>query len=418
LFVALKGERVDGHDFAAEAVRSGAVAALVAHDVGVPAVIVDDPLRALGELARVVLTRLPDLRLIGVTGSNGKTTTKDLIAQLLSTRGETVAAPGSYNGEIGLPLSVLRAQPTTRHLVLEYGARGTGHIRYLTEIARPDVGVVLGIGVAHLGEFGTRGAIAAAKRELVEALSSDGVAVLNADDPLVAAMAEQTPARLVTFGRDAQADVRAEHCVLDTQGRASFQLVCSGVGADVQLQLYGDHQVTNALAAAGAALQLDVSVADVAAALSAATPTSHWRMEVVETSSGVTVVNDAYNANPDSMAAALRALKAMSAGRRTWAVLGVMAELGDATGDAHRTIGRLAATLGISRVLAVGPVAAGVAESADEGRQTTAETVADADAAIRLLRKNVQAGDVVLVKASRSAGLERVAEALVEAVPA
>jgi UDP-N-acetylmuramoyl-tripeptide--D-alanyl-D-alanine ligase len=413
LFVALAGERVDGHDFAADAVNSGAVAAVTERDVGVPAIVVADPLTALGKLAASVLRALPDVRVVGVTGSNGKTTTKDLLAQVLALRGATVAAPGSYNGEIGLPLSVLQADASTKFLVLEYGARGVGHISYLTDIARPDLAVVLGIGVAHVGVFGSREAIAKAKGELVEALAPTGVAILNADDPLVAAMADRTEARVVTFGTTDSADVRAEHVALDALGRPSFTLASEHASADVSLQLYGEHQVTNAVAAAAAALELGLSPADIAAGLSAATATSRWRMEVVETPDGVTVINDAYNANPDSMGAGLRALVALAGQRRTWAVLGAMGELGELTASAHRDLGVLAASLGVHRVIAVGPAAEPTAEAARTAGATTVDTAADVDAAIALLQHEVHGGDVVLVKASRAAGLERVAEALV-----
>ncbi|MDX6286765.1 MAG: UDP-N-acetylmuramoyl-tripeptide--D-alanyl-D-alanine ligase [Frankiales bacterium] len=420
LFVALKGEHADGHSFAADAVNAGAAAALVSRDVSVPAVVVADPLAALGKLATAVLQALPDVRVIGITGSNGKTTTKDLTASALSTSGATVGTPGSYNGEIGLPLSVLQADASTCFLVLEYGARGIGHIAYLTQIARPDIAVVLGIGVAHVGVFGTHEAIATAKGELVESLEPDGVAVLNADDPAVRAMSHRTTARVVTFGEAPDADVRAVDSTLDALGRPRFTLTTASSEAPVSLQFYGDHQVTNALAAATVAIECGLPVPDVAVALSAATPASRWRMEVVDTSIGVTVINDAYNANPDSMAAGLRALMALAGGRRTWAVLGAMAELGEMTTEAHRDLGALVASLGVDRLVAVGPVAEAIARTArDAAGPTTADTVDDVDAAVALLQRELQQGDVVLVKASRSVGLERLAEALVAgAVPA
>lgn len=407
LFLALPGERADGHDFAGMAVRAGAVAVLATRELEVPTVIVEDVLVALGRLARAVLDRLPDLTVLALTGSSGKTSTKDLLAALLAGHGETVAPPGSFNNELGFPWTVLRACATTRYLVLEEGARGAGHIAALCEIAPPHVAAVLNVGSAHLGGFGSIAAIARAKGELVEALPADGVAVLNADDPLVAAMAGRTAARILWVGTAAEADVRAEDVSLDAVGRASFALVAAGERHDVRLQLHGAHHVGNSLSAAGMALAVGVPLADIAATLTTATPVSPWRMAVSERADGVTIVNDAYNANPESVASALRTLAAMSAdGRRTWAVLGPMAELGEDTGRAHASAGALAVQLGIDRVVAVDAPAIRDGADAAGGHATLA---ADLDAAAALLTEQVRAGDVVLVKASRVAGLERLA---------
>jgi UDP-N-acetylmuramoyl-tripeptide--D-alanyl-D-alanine ligase len=412
LFVAVKGAHVDGHDFGGPAAAAGAVLALGAREVaGLPTVVVADPVHALGQLAHGVLARLPLAHVVGLTGSVGKTTTKDLLAALLSRLGPTVAPPGSYNNELGLPLTVLAADAATRHLVLEMGARGVGHIRELCVLAPPRTGLVLNVGSAHLGEFGSREAVAAAKGELVEALPADGVAVLSADDAVVAAMAARTDARVVTFGESEAADVRAVDVSLDA-GRARFGIVAGGEQQPVALRLVGRHQVANATAAAAAALEAGLPLLDVAAALSAAEPVSRWRMEVVERPDGVTVVNDAYNANPESVRAALDALVALAGDRPTWAVLGEMRELGPGAADAHAEVGRYAAALGVGRVVAVGEEAAAIAEGAGAaGRRTRAEVVADVDAAVDALR-DVRAGDVVLVKASRAAGLERVVAVL------
>ena len=423
LFVAIKGERTDGHEHARSAVRSGATAVLAARPLGVPAVVVPDPVVALGSLARAVLDRLTGLRVCAITGSSGKTTTKDLLATVLETAGPTVATPGSYNNELGLPLTVLAADETTKHLVVEMGARGPGHLTYLCGIAPPQVAVVLNVGAAHVGEFGDLGATAAAKRELVQSLSPDGVAVLNADDGLVAAMAQVAPGRIVRFGGSPSSDVSATDVVMDAQGRASFTLVTPTGTIPVQLALHGAHHVSNCLAVASAALELGVPLADIATAVRAATPRSRWRMEVVERDDGVTVVNDAYNANPDSVRAALEAVAAMSKGRRSWAVLGEMRELGAASADQHAAVGRLAVHLGVDRVVAVGDGARGISDAAKEtpvARTTNLGEepvfVSDADEALALLRAQVRPGDVVLVKASRAAGLERVALGLLEAV--
>ncbi|MFN2563058.1 MAG: UDP-N-acetylmuramoyl-tripeptide--D-alanyl-D-alanine ligase [Jatrophihabitans sp.] len=421
LFLAIAGERVDGHDFAATAVANGAVASIVTREVAGPSILVEDGFAALAALATAVLERLPDVTVIGVTGSSGKTSTKDLLAQVLGTAGPTVAPPGSFNNELGHPYTVLRATRDTRYLVLENSARGIGHIRYLTEIAPPRIGVVLNVGSAHLGEFGSREAIAQAKGELVEALPPDGVAILNADDKLVAAMAARTRARIVTVGEAPTADVRAEGVALDELGRPSFTLVAPAGQAAVLLRLVGAHHVGNALAAAAVALECGLSLLDVAAALSAATAASRWRMEVTDRRDGVLIINDAYNANPESMRAALNTLAAVARSRRpgggrSFAVLGEMAELGPDAPAEHDAIGRLAGRLHISRVIAVGeqarPIQLGAAlEGSEDGESSW---VADVDAAVALLRSELHNGDVVLVKASRAASLERVALALVD----
>jgi UDP-N-acetylmuramoyl-tripeptide--D-alanyl-D-alanine ligase len=416
LFVALPGERVDGHDFAAQAVQAGAMGVLASRATGVPSVLVPDAVAALGALARGMLTRLPELAVIGVTGSSGKTSTKDLLADVLATHGSTVAARGSHNNEIGLPLTVLSATADTRYLVLEMAARGVGHIAYLTELAPPRIGVVLNVGSAHIGEFGGREGIARAKGELVEALPAAGLAVLNADDPLVRAMASRTAARVRTFGVADQADVRARDVRLDAAARASFTLVCASGSAPVRLGLHGEHHVGNALAAACVALELGMPLPAVADALGRARPRSRWRMEVRERADGVTVINDAFNANPESMRAALKALVAMAGGGRTWAVLGEMLELGPEADAAHDEIGRLAVRLNVSRLVVVGSGAArihaGASLEGSWGRESV--FVPDIPAALELLRAELRAGDVVLVKSSKGAGLSALGEALVE----
>jgi UDP-N-acetylmuramoyl-tripeptide--D-alanyl-D-alanine ligase len=433
LFLAIKGEHADGHDFAQAALAAGAVAVLGSRELDgrasdgsesdgsesvVPCIVVDDPIAAITALATETAHRLP-ATVIELTGSAGKTSTKDLLAQLLERHGRTIAPPESFNNELGFPYTVLLADEATEYLVLEASARGIGHIRQLTRIAPPAVAAVLNVGSAHLGEFGSVAAIAQAKGELVEALRPDGLAVLNADDPRVLAMADRTTARVVTFGERPDADVRAERLALDDGGRARFELVAGDQRAAVALRLLGEHQVSNALAAAAVALQLGMPLPAVAAALSAAVPRSHWRMEATEVA-GVTVLNDAYNANPESMQAALKSLATLAGGgggrRRSIAVLGQMAELGSAALAAHDAIGRLAARLDVSLLVVVGelarPIAAGAAR---EGSWTgQPQWVPDRDAAVRLLLPQLRPGDVVLVKGSRAAGLERVAQALID----
>jgi UDP-N-acetylmuramoyl-tripeptide--D-alanyl-D-alanine ligase len=420
LFVAVVGERVDGHDFLGAAAAAGAVAALSTRaDDALPTVVVDDPVLALGRLATGVHARLTagGLRTLGITGSSGKTSTKDLLGQVLATAGPTVSPPGSYNNDIGLPLTVLDADEETRFLVLEMGSRGPGHIARLCRIARPQIGVVLNVGSAHLGEFGSPEGTARAKGELVEALTEDGTAVLNADDPRVLGMASRTRARVLTTGRGPDAGVRATRGAVDEQGRAIFDLQVGEETHPVHLQVVGEHQVANALSAAGAALAAGMSPADVAAALSAATARSRWRMEVDRRADGVTVVNDAYNANPESMRAALAALTGLPADRRI-AVLGAMGELGADARAEHERLGRDAAAAGIDLIVAVGPDAVGIAEgAAAAGRRTGEESVhvPDRAAARQLLSEVLRPGDVVLLKASRAYGLELLAADLLTA---
>ncbi|WP_405106106.1 UDP-N-acetylmuramoyl-tripeptide--D-alanyl-D-alanine ligase [Micromonospora sp. NBC_01405] len=404
LFVAFPGEQVDGHDYAAAAVEAGAVAVLGTREVpGVPMVLVADALDALGRLARAVVDRLPELTVIGLTGSSGKTTTKDLIAQLTVRLGPTVAPPGSFNNELGHPWTALRADPDTRFLVLEKGARGVGHVRYLCEVVPPRISVVLNVGVAHLGEFGSVENIALAKGELVESLPADGLAVLNADDPLVDAMAGRTRARVVRYGEAAHADVRAMDVTLDGRGRASYTLVTPEGSAPVRLGLTGRHQVSNSLAAAAVARELGMSLTELAAALGELGLVSTRRMDVFERPDGVTVIDDSYNANPASMAVALRALAGMRGGGRTLAVLGYMAELGPYERDGHLEVGRLTAGLGVDRLLVVGEPAAPIHEGATAVEDWGGESVllTDQAAAVEMLRGELRPGDVVLVKGSR-----------------
>jgi UDP-N-acetylmuramoyl-tripeptide--D-alanyl-D-alanine ligase len=396
LFVAFVGARVDGHDFGADALAAGATAVLGTRTVpGVPMVLVADPLAALAALARAVVDRLDGITVIGVTGSSGKTTTKDFLAQLTSRLGPTVAPAGSLNNELGHPYTVLRADATTRFLVLEKAARGLGHIGYLCRVAPPRIGVVLNVGVAHVGEFGSVDATAAAKGELVESLPAGGLAVLNADDSRVAAMAKRTSARVVTYGQSPEADVRATGVVLDERGRPSYTLVTPDGSHPVRLAVTGGHQVGNTLAVAAVGLELGMELPDLATALGELRPVSSRRMDVFDRPDGVTVIDDSYNANPDSAAAALRALVAMGRNRRTVAVLGYFAELGEHERAGHEEVGRLAVELGVDRVVVVGELAAPIAQGGNS------VLVADQDAAIELLRRELRPGDVVLVKGSR-----------------
>ncbi|UBU16907.1 UDP-N-acetylmuramoyl-tripeptide--D-alanyl-D-alanine ligase [Nonomuraea gerenzanensis] len=355
LFVAIRGARVDGHDFAAQAVRAGAVAVLASRPVDAPAVIVSDTAAALAELAAAQVRMLSNVTVIGVTGSAGKTSTKDLLARLTARIGSTIAPQGSFNNELGHPLTVLRGDLDTRFMVLELAARNVGHIKELTRIAPPQIGVVLNVGTAHLGVFGGKEAIAKAKGELVEALPRSGVAVLNADDPLVRGMASRTEARVTYFGRGESASIRAEGVVIDARGRASFTLRTPSGAAHVSLKLYGEHVVENALAAAAAGYELGLPVATIAEELSEATPRSRWRMEVTDRADGVTVLNDAYNANPDSMKAAFSAFEVLGKGRRRFAVIAALRELGDEGPALNAELGRLAGGAGLAGLVVAGP---------------------------------------------------------------
>jgi UDP-N-acetylmuramoyl-tripeptide--D-alanyl-D-alanine ligase len=414
MFAALPGERTDGHDFAAQAVSSGAVVVLATRSVEAPAILVADVPAALAALARALVDRLPELTIAGITGSAGKTTTKDLLAQLVATLGPTVAPQNSFNNEIGHPLTVLRADEGTRYLIAELSARGAGHIAALCQVAPPTYGAVLCVGNAHAGEFGTMEQIAEAKSELPAALPADGVALLNADDRLVAAMAGRTAARVVTFGRSDRADVRASEVELDRLSRPRFTLTMPDGTARVELSLSGEHNVTNALAAAGLAGQLGMSVDAIGAGLSAAVPQSKWRMAITERADGVIVVNDAYNSSPEAVTAALAAVKVMAVGRRAYAVLGRMAELGERSREFHEQAGVIAARTGLAGIIAVGDEAAPILTAAASEPGFIGELVAvpDDQSAIAAINERLKPGDVVLVKASRAAGLQTVALAL------
>ncbi|QWW18944.1 UDP-N-acetylmuramoyl-tripeptide--D-alanyl-D-alanine ligase [Schaalia sp. 19OD2882] len=428
LYVARRGENADGHDYLARAVAAGAVAALVERvvpEVDVPQILVEDATWALGELARVHLRELReagDLKVLAVTGSAGKTTTKDLLRQLLAPTEPTVAPKLSFNNEVGLPLTILRADCDTRFLVLEMGASGPGHIDYLTRIAAPDLAIELMVGHAHMGGFGSIDGVADAKAELVRGLVPGGTAVLNADDPRVAAMASQCPGPVLRFSAqgDEGAHVRARAVVTDACGRPVFLLEGVLPGSDsfsepVTARLVGAHHVNNMLAATTAALALGLDPAEVAARLSAALPESPHRMDVRDlrvSGARLTLIDDSYNANLDSMGAAVRALGALGAGRPKVAVLGEMLELGDASADIHRQVGAMVAGVGPDLVIALGEEAREYLTVLPTDLPT--HHVLDAETATQTLLAHLPQDAVVLVKGSLYSHVHRVADLLVE----
>lgn len=413
LFVPLRGERADGHDFIDAAAGRGATGYLLEdrreHPATPGAIVVDDPADALLGLGAWVRHHV-DPVVIAITGSSGKTTTKDLVAAAAGAGRRTVANPGSYNNELGVPLTCCRLTDETEVLVAEVGARGVGHIARLAPLLAPDIAIVTTVGAAHLAMLGDLDTVARAKTELVQALAPDGLAILNADDPRVAAMADGAPGRVATYGMGATADWRAEEVELDELARPAFTIR----DHRLQLPVPGQHNVGNALAALVAADAVGVALDAAAAALESAT-VSQWRMQLLRTPGGLVILNDAYNANPASTQAALTTLARMATHGRRWAVLGEMAELGPGSDEAHERIGRLAAQLGLDGLVVVGDAAAPIRHGAmadgsyDEDRLLTA---AGPDDVAPLLRGRLRPGDVVLVKASRSVGLERIPEGL------
>jgi len=414
LFVALPGERVDGGRFVPEAFTNGANGVLVRDglDVDGPAVFVRSTGEALMMLARDERSRT-DARVVAITGANGKTSTKDLTAAVLATTYRTHASPESFNNEIGLPVTLLGAAPDAEVIVAEMGARHVGDVAILCDIARPEIAVVTNVGLAHLEIFGTWERIVEASAEPVEALPASGVAVLNADDRVVADYAARSAGRVVTFGISSGAAVRAEDVTLGPDGRASFSVAHTTGRARITLAVPGEHMVSNALAAAAVGVTLGVPVDACADALSR-TAVSPWRMETFTTAEGIRVVNDAYNANPESMAAALRTARWMAGEGHLLAVLGTMAELGSVALEEHERVGELAARVRVDRLITVGPSARVIAEAGiREGVER--ENVAcyeELDDALDDVRRSARPGDLVLFKGSRVAGLERLAEAL------
>jgi UDP-N-acetylmuramoyl-tripeptide--D-alanyl-D-alanine ligase len=422
LFIALVGDRTDGHRFVDRAFAAGASAAIVGEAADVPpggAGGVRGPVVRVRSTAEALMRLAADERrsmtatVVGITGANGKTSTKDLARAVAAARFTVHASPGSFNNEIGLPLTLLGAPPETQVLVAEMGARRLGDVKVLSGIARPHVVVVTNVGVAHMEVFGSWASIVEAAAEPIDALDPDGLAVLNADDPVVLAYADRSPGRVATFGSLASADVRAEDVRLGVDGRASFRVVADGAEAGVTLAVAGEHMVSNALAAIAVGRELGIPLRDAALALADA-GVSRWRMETFTTPAGIRILNDAYNANPESTAAALRTARWMAAEDRLIAVLGEMAELGPISEDEHDRVGELAARIRVDRLVTVGEAARAIARAALREGMDPQDVASYGSAAEALadVRRSASPGDLVLCKGSRVAGLETVAESL------
>ena len=396
-FAAFVGANVDGHEYIAEAISNGAQFALVSKDCTAPAIKVNDVRKALRDLAIYVRNELVNLQVIGITGSQGKTTTKDLLRHILSVSGETIAPEESLNNELGVPLLILRCSETTKFCIVEMGARHLGDISYLAEIAKPHVGVVLTVGTAHLGEFGSREIIAKAKSELITSLTAGGTAILGTYDEFTPNMVVPSGVKKILFGEKSKCEIRAADVEV-REGRAHFDLVTPEGRAAVGLQLLGMHQISNALAAAAAATALKIPIETISAALSTAEVSSKWRMEISQIGE-ITLINDSYNANPESVAAALRTLALISqeSGGVSWAILGKMQELGESSAAEHAAIGRLVCEIGIDNLVVVG-IKDYLADLDGASAVHYFDTKADAMAIV----EHFAPGDVVLVKASRS----------------
>lgn len=412
-FVAFKGEKFDGHDFVLEALNSGAKFSLVSKSVSGPHVLVSDVGQALIDLARFVRTQLPNMKVIGITGSQGKTTTKEFLYSVLQNEGTTVATAGNFNTDIGVPLTLLRSTEETKFCILEMGARHVGDIAKLTELANPNVGVVLVVGTAHLGEFGSVEAIAKTKSELIKALSPKMTAVLGTYDQFTPKMADSLDLNTVLFG-DGQM-VRAADVELHG-GFAHFDLVTPAGRNSVALQVMGEHQIPNALAAAAVAFSLGVKNENIAIGLTTALLSSKWRMQI-QTINGIQIIHDYYNANPESMKAALKTLVMLSqeSGGSSWAILGKMHELGSKESSGHLEVAEFASQLGVDHLVSVAPAVYQESNNQSSDENMLIHNCTSAAAVLELVN-NISTGDVILLKASRSEKFEDLAELIKKAL--
>lgn len=405
-FLALQGEKQDGHEFVAEAYRLGSMFSLTTHIIDGPCIVVKDPIAALSILATFVRKRLTNLIVIGITGSQGKTSTKDLMAHMLSAVGPTVSPAGSFNNDLGLPITLLECDDRTQFCILEMGARHKGDIARLCEIAQPNIGVVLTVGSAHIGEFGSASAIAQTKAELITSLDTAGVAILGTYDEFTPLMAKLHSGRTLLFGEQPNLDVRASDIEI-REGRPHFDVVTTAGRDAVGMRLVGAHQICNALAVAAVGTALDLPLELIASSLSTAESSSKWRMELHELED-LLIINDSYNANPVSMAAALRSLAffAQERGGQSWAFIGKMHELGESGPALSAAIGTLAQEIGIDHLVVVN-----APEYGDGAGELAVHHVSTIEAAEKFFGYLAE-GDVAMVKASRSEGFEKLAEAL------
>ena len=407
-FLALKGESADGHDFVADAYRNGSIFSITTHRIDGPCIVVPDVLEALIVLATFVRKRLNNLTVIGITGSQGKTSTKDLLAHLLSAVGPTVAPSGSFNNDLGMPITLLACDERTRFCILEMGARHKGDIARLCEIAQPNIAVVLTVGTAHIGEFGSQQAIVEAKSELVKALHQDGIAILGSYDEFTPSMATLHGGRTIVFGEKNGCEVRAADIEM-REGRPHFDIVTPAGRDAVGMRSVGAHQIANALAVAAVGTALSLPLELIASSLSTAEISSKWRMELHELKD-LLIINDSYNANPASMAAALKTLVlfAQERGGAAWAFVGKMQELGESQAEQSLAIGTLAHEIGIDHLVVINaPEYGSPAGAMSVHHRSSIESALD-------LLEHFRAGDVVLVKASRSEHFEILAQELEE----
>jgi len=423
LFFAKPGEVTDGHNFVESAKNLGAVGAVVERylsDVELPQIVVADVVLALGALAAEVLAKVRqngNLKVIGITGSNGKTSTKNMLGTILAKFGDTVSPIESYNNEVGAPISILKIDESTKYLVVELGAGGIGSISYLANIAKPDLGIVLKVGLAHAGAFGGIEITSKIKAELVKALDPEAIFIYNADDGEVSAMTSLTQAKKVSFGTNSDAEYRFDNVSLSIEGTSADLHLPNGETIRVELQILGEHQLMNATAALSVVDQLGLSLSVAREALAALPLAERWRMQLTNRTDGISVINDAYNASPDSMRAALQTLAHLGkSGRRTIAVLGEMAELGEYSRDAHDQVGRLVVRYNIDQLVVIGTAAklihmGAMQEGSWDGESIFFESSSDA---LPYIREMLEPGDIVLVKSSKSANLRHLGDDLLE----
>ena len=423
LFFAKPGEVTDGHMFVENARAAGAVAAVVERllpDVDLPQIVVTDSVLALGKLAAAVLAKVraeTGLRVIGVTGSNGKTSTKNMLRQVLSRYGETIAPQESYNNEVGAPISILKIDESTKYLVAELGAGGVGSIEYLAKMTEPDIGVVLKVGLAHVGEFGGPEVTSQIKSELVRELKPSATFIYNFDDGEVAKMTSLTSAAKFGFGTNSNADLHFDNVRLSIEGTSADFHFPNGETHEVSLQILGEHQLMNAAATLAVCTKLGIPADEAIEALAELPLAERWRMQLFNLPNGISVINDAYNASPDSMKAALQTLAAIGRGsRRTIAVLGEMAELGSFSREAHDEIGRLVVRYNIDQLVVVGEAAKLIHLGAMQEGSWDGESVffSGSSEALDYIRGILEPGDIVLVKSSKSANLRFLGDDLAE----